>query len=42
MMTGLSDEKVGEEKGVGEGLTGTENGNGGSGLSGARPVEKKT
>ena len=42
MMTGLSNEKVGEDSGVGDGLTGTENENGepkDSGLSGAGPVE---
>ena len=42
MMTGSSNEKVGEERGVGDGLTGMENGNGepkDSGLSGAGSVE---
>ena len=42
MMTGLSYEKVGEERGVGDGLTGMEKGNGepkDSGLSGAGSVE---
>ena len=42
MMTGLSNEKVGEDSGVGDGLTGTENENEepkDSGLSGAGPVE---
>ena len=44
MMTGLSNEKVGEDRSVGDGLTGTENGNGepeDSGLSG-ESANKKT